>query len=137
VRMEGGWKVEENNLEGDERNGRAEYRACCIMEEDEKEEEKRRNKEERTPSHDLAINTTGNKMCVRSARLLRMSVGRVGAAIKSKLEFLNPIFLEILNESHKHNVPPNSESHFKGRKVIFGALSHPPLPCSCHCLPRI
>jgi hypothetical protein len=66
VRMEGGWKVEENNLEGDERNGRAEYRACCIMEEDEKEEEKRRNKEERTPSHDLAINTTGNKMCVRS-----------------------------------------------------------------------
>ena len=26
---------------------------------------------------------------------------------------LNPIYLEIVNESHKHNVPSNSETHFK------------------------
>ena len=28
-------------------------------------------------------------------------------------ERLNPIHLEVENESHKHNVPPGSESHFK------------------------
>jgi BolA family transcriptional regulator, general stress-responsive regulator len=42
------------------------------------------------------------------------ALGRVGLRIQSKLEFLNPIFVDIINESHKHNVPPNSESHFKG-----------------------
>ena len=26
---------------------------------------------------------------------------------------LNPSYLEVLNESHTHNVPPGSESHFK------------------------
>jgi BolA protein len=26
---------------------------------------------------------------------------------------LNPLHLEVLNESHMHNVPPGSESHFK------------------------
>ena len=26
---------------------------------------------------------------------------------------LNPVFLEVVNESHTHNVPPGSESHFK------------------------
>ena len=26
---------------------------------------------------------------------------------------LHPIFLEVTNESHMHNVPPGSESHFK------------------------
>lgn len=43
-----------------------------------------------------------------------MSIGRIALSIKNKLEFLNPLFLEILNESNKHNVPPGSESHFKG-----------------------
>ncbi|MBF0280722.1 MAG: BolA family transcriptional regulator [SAR324 cluster bacterium] len=34
--------------------------------------------------------------------------------IERKLEAdLSPIHLEVLNESHKHNVPPGSESHFK------------------------
>ena len=26
---------------------------------------------------------------------------------------LNPVHLEVINESHMHNVPPGSESHFK------------------------
>ena len=34
--------------------------------------------------------------------------------VKTKLTTqLNPIYLEIVNESHKHNVPINSETHFK------------------------
>ncbi len=34
--------------------------------------------------------------------------------IESKLESrLNLHHLEVINESHKHNVPPGSESHFK------------------------
>ena len=26
---------------------------------------------------------------------------------------LNPVFLDVANESHQHSVPPNSETHFK------------------------
>lgn len=33
--------------------------------------------------------------------------------IEQKLATLTPIFLDITNESHLHNVPPGSESHFK------------------------
>lgn len=34
--------------------------------------------------------------------------------ITAKLEdALNPQYLEVINESHMHNVPPGSESHFK------------------------
>ena len=34
--------------------------------------------------------------------------------IRTRLEEqLNPGFLEVLNESNNHNVPPNSETHFK------------------------
>ena len=36
------------------------------------------------------------------------------ATIKDKLnDYLNPMHLEVINESHMHNVPPGSESHFK------------------------
>ena len=28
-------------------------------------------------------------------------------------ELLAPAFLEVVNESHQHSVPPNSETHFK------------------------
>lgn len=36
------------------------------------------------------------------------------AQIETKLAAaLAPTFLEVLNESHMHNVPPGSESHFK------------------------
>ena len=38
----------------------------------------------------------------------------VQANIEQKLaESLNPAHLEVINESHMHNVPPGSESHFK------------------------
>ncbi|MDH5553388.1 MAG: BolA/IbaG family iron-sulfur metabolism protein [Nitrosomonas sp.] len=33
--------------------------------------------------------------------------------IESKLQALQPEYLEVINESHNHNVPPGSESHFK------------------------
>ncbi|GHE87085.1 transcriptional regulator BolA [Thalassotalea profundi] len=36
------------------------------------------------------------------------------AVIEQKLlAAFSPVFLDVLNESHKHNVPPGSESHFK------------------------
>lgn len=38
----------------------------------------------------------------------------VAAAIERKItDALAPTHLEVLNESHMHNVPPGSESHFK------------------------
>jgi BolA protein len=33
--------------------------------------------------------------------------------IETKLQSLHPQFLEVINESHMHNVPKGSESHFK------------------------
>ncbi len=63
----------------------------------------------------------------------------VQADIEHKLgELLQPHYLEVVNESHMHSVPPNSETHFKvvavsdvfagSRKVarhqkIYGALT--------------
>ncbi len=39
---------------------------------------------------------------------------KIQNSIESKLkEALNPIHLEVVNESHMHNVPENSETHFK------------------------
>lgn len=32
---------------------------------------------------------------------------------KKLVETFNPVHLDILNESHMHNVPPGSETHFK------------------------
>ena len=38
----------------------------------------------------------------------------IETSIKHKLEeHLKPTFLRIINESHMHNVPKNSETHFK------------------------
>ena len=38
----------------------------------------------------------------------------VQATIESKIkEGLQPVFLEVANESHNHNVPAGAESHFK------------------------
>ncbi len=34
-------------------------------------------------------------------------------SIETKLQVLQPYFLEVINESHRHNVPKGSESHFK------------------------
>ncbi|MET0378450.1 MAG: BolA/IbaG family iron-sulfur metabolism protein [Spongiibacteraceae bacterium] len=33
--------------------------------------------------------------------------------IQQKLAALTPLFLEVVNESYMHSVPPNSETHFK------------------------
>ena len=33
--------------------------------------------------------------------------------IEERLAQFNPEFLEVVNESHQHSVPPNSETHFK------------------------
>ncbi len=39
---------------------------------------------------------------------------KIQNSIQQKLErTFNPSHLEVTNESHMHNVPPNSESHFK------------------------
>ncbi len=38
----------------------------------------------------------------------------IQADIEHKIQdALHPVFLEVANESHMHNVPPGSESHFK------------------------
>lgn len=38
----------------------------------------------------------------------------VRQSIETKLRAsLSPVHLEVLNESHMHSVPPNSETHFK------------------------
>lgn len=43
-----------------------------------------------------------------------MSLGSVQQLIEQKLmASFSPSFMDIQNESHTHNVPPNSETHFK------------------------
>lgn len=38
----------------------------------------------------------------------------IQAAIEQKIsDSFQPLFMEVLNESYMHNVPPGSESHFK------------------------
>ena len=37
----------------------------------------------------------------------------IQATIEEKLQALAPAFLAVENESHRHAVPPNSETHFK------------------------
>ncbi|MBQ1783774.1 MAG: transcriptional regulator BolA [Gammaproteobacteria bacterium] len=37
----------------------------------------------------------------------------VAERIEQKLQQLSPLFIEVINESHRHNVPSGSESHFK------------------------
>lgn len=38
---------------------------------------------------------------------------KIKNSIETKLQSLRPEFLEVVNESDKHNVPKGSESHFK------------------------
>lgn len=40
-------------------------------------------------------------------------------AIRSVLQELSPVHLEVVNESYMHNVPKGSESHFKGILLNF------------------
>lgn len=37
----------------------------------------------------------------------------IQASIKTKLEKLEPFYIEIINESYMHNVPKGAETHFK------------------------
>ena len=38
----------------------------------------------------------------------------IASAIEEKLlSAFSPLYLDVINESNKHNVPPGSESHFK------------------------
>ncbi|EPC01788.1 BolA family transcriptional regulator [Litchfieldella anticariensis FP35 = DSM 16096] len=37
----------------------------------------------------------------------------IQASIEDKLQALDPTYLQVENESHMHNVPVNSETHFK------------------------
>jgi len=53
--------------------------------------------------------------------------GPVEAKIYEKLQSLNPFHLEIYNESYKHNVPKDSESHFKLLVVSDSFMSKSPL----------
>ena len=47
-------------------------------------------------------------------RVCRQMSTLIHDQVKTKLTTqLNPTYLEIVNESHKHNVPVNSETHFK------------------------
>lgn len=55
-----------------------------------------------------------------------MPKDNIAQAIHSKLtDALSPTFLEVLNESSGHNVPPDSETHFKITAVCndFDVLS--------------
>lgn len=39
---------------------------------------------------------------------------KIQQQIESRLtQELQPVHLQVINESHNHNVPPNSETHFK------------------------
>ncbi|XP_066939669.1 bolA-like protein DDB_G0274169 isoform X2 [Macrobrachium rosenbergii] len=61
-----------------------------------------------------------------TARVM-VSVGPVELSIKNKIESaLKPSYLEIINESYMHNVPPQSETHFKV-VVVSEAFSNVPL----------
>ena len=40
-------------------------------------------------------------------------MNKVSQNIKKKLDVLNPFHLEVVNESHRHSVPDNAETHFK------------------------
>ncbi|NWN83509.1 MAG: BolA/IbaG family iron-sulfur metabolism protein [Halomonas sp.] len=37
----------------------------------------------------------------------------IQSSIEEKLQAFEPAFLQVENESHRHAVPPNSETHFK------------------------
>lgn len=50
----------------------------------------------------------------------------IQASIEEKLAHeIAPLHLEVVNESHRHNVPPGSESHFKVVVVARAFEGHP------------
>ncbi|MYB35666.1 MAG: BolA family transcriptional regulator [Gammaproteobacteria bacterium] len=51
----------------------------------------------------------------------------VETSMRESLEELQPMHLELINESHMHNVPEGSESHFKVVVVSDQFKSHNPV----------
>lgn len=54
----------------------------------------------------------------RGFKLIIVNLNRTTMSIQTQIEqkiqqAMQPDFLEVVNESHMHNVPPGSESHFK------------------------
>lgn len=51
-------------------------------------------------------------------------MNRIQQIIEAKLTTLAPSHMEVLNESHMHSVPPDSETHFKVTLVaeVFSGL---------------
>ena len=48
------------------------------------------------------------------------TLGPIQTSMQSKLQKTFPIeHLEIVNESHMHNVPTNSETHFKVHSIKY------------------
>ena len=54
----------------------------------------------------------------------------IEASIRTRLSTaFTPVFLEIINESYKHNVPPGSETHFKVVVVSSQFVGKKPIEC--------
>lgn len=54
------------------------------------------------------------KVLDKYERYKMVSLGPIETAIRSKIEqSFNPSYYELVNESHSHSVPKNSETHFK------------------------
>ncbi len=64
------------------------------------------------PGSGFAIRSYNGIMIVLYERL-KLAFMSTQTSIQSRLECLNPVHLEVANESHMHNVPPGSESHFR------------------------
>lgn len=56
----------------------------------------------------------GKRFTAVILRHMASSIKPVEASILKKLsEFFKPVYIDVVNESYKHNVPKGSESHFK------------------------
>ncbi len=54
----------------------------------------------------------------------------VQSSIESRLADLEPVYLEVVNESHMHSVPANSETHF--RVTVVSERFNGQLPVARH-----
>jgi hypothetical protein len=67
--------------------------------------------------HELEMNPAPLRLITQIGRSMMSSSTPsfpVTSSIRQKLtDSLKPIHLDVLNESHMHNVPKNSETHFK------------------------
>lgn len=59
-----------------------------------------------------------------------LSAPPVETSIRSRLtSALTPVFMDVINESYKHNVPPGSETHFKVVVVSSQFVGRKPIEC--------